>query len=147
MAMFKVNIGASFPGTCEQAFQFYKSVFGGEFLEFLRIGDDPYTKANSPKEEHGKVAFVDLQLGNVIFGAADAPADAVNSLVAGNMLSISVQPDSKAEADRIFKGLAEGAKVVTKMTDYPWGYIGSVTDKFGISWGVWYIPPPPGKLE
>jgi PhnB protein len=143
--MIKANIGASFPGTCEKAFNFYKSVFGGEFLDFLRIGDDPYTKANSPIEDHGKVAFVALKIGDVIFGAADAPADAISSLVEGNMLSISVQPDSKAEADRLFKGLAEGAKAVTEMVDYPWGYIGSVTDKFGINWGVWYIPPPPAK--
>jgi PhnB protein len=139
--MTTVSIGARFPGTCEQAFQFYKSVFGGEFLAFLRIGDDPYTKAHSPKEEHGKVAFVALQLGNVIFGADDAPADAINSLVEGNMLSISVQPDSKSEADRLFKKLAVGCRASTKMTDYPWGYIGSVTDKYGINWGVWYQPP------
>jgi PhnB protein len=143
--MFKVNIGSSFPGTCEQAFNFYKSVFGGEFLDFIRIGDDPYTKANSPKEEHGKVAFVALQLGDVIFGGADAPSGAMSQLTPGNMLSISVQPDSRKEADRIFQGLAAEGKVTTEMTDYPWGYIGSIADNYGINWGVWYIPPAEKK--
>jgi PhnB protein len=139
--MFKVDIGARFPGTCEQAFNFYKSVFGGEFLDFIRIGDDPYTKANSPIEEHGKVAFVALQLGNVIFGGDDALAGTASSLVAGNMLGVSVEPDTKAEADRLFKDLAAGSKASTEMVDYPWGYIGTVTDKYGINWTVWYQPP------
>jgi PhnB protein len=139
--MFKVNIGASFPGTCEKAFNFYKSVFGGEFLDFLRIGDDPYTKANSPKEEHGKVAFVALQLGNVIFGGADGPEDIAGQMTPGNMLGISVQPDTKKEADRLFKALAAGGKVTAEMADYPWGYIGSIADNYGINWTVWHIPP------
>jgi uncharacterized glyoxalase superfamily protein PhnB len=52
--MFKANIGARFPGTCEKAFNFCRSVFGGEFLDFIRIGDDPYTKANSPKRSTGR---------------------------------------------------------------------------------------------
>jgi PhnB protein len=143
--MFKVNIGARFPGTCEQAFRFYMSVFGGEFLEFLRIGDDPYTKAHSPKEEHGKMAFVSLQLGNVIFGGDDAPENIAGQLTPGNMLGISVEPDTKKEADRLFKALAAGGKATMEMTDYPWGYIGSVTDKFGINWTVWYMPPRPEK--
>jgi PhnB protein len=140
--MFKVNVGASFPGTCEKAFNFYKSVFGGEFLDFVRIGDDPYTKANSPKEEHGKVAFVALHLGDVIFGGADAPENSAGQLTPGNMLGISVQPDTKAEADRLFKALAAGGKVTAEMVDYPWGYIGSIADDYGINWTVWYIPPP-----
>ncbi len=143
--MLRVDIGARFPGTCEEAFNFYKSVFGGEFLDFIRIGDDPFTKANSPEEEHGKVAFVALQLGNVIFGADDAPEAQMKQMTPGNMLSISVEPDSKKEADRIFKGLSAKGKVTAPMTDYPWGYIGSVLDNFGVNWGVWYKPPPPAK--
>lgn len=142
--MRRVDIGARFPGTCEQAFNFYKSVFGGEFLDLVRIGDDPYTKANSAKEEHGKVAFVALQLGNVIFGADDAPEDSAGQLIPGNMLSIGVEPDTNEEADKLFKGLAAGARVTTAMADYPWGYIGSVTDKFGISWTIWRKPPQQG---
>jgi PhnB protein len=142
--MFKVNIGASFPGTCEQAFNFYRSVFGGEFLDFIRIGDDPYTKANSPKEDHGKVAFVALHLGDVTFGGADAPSGDMSQLTPGNMLGISVQPDSKKEADSLFKALSTGGKVTSEMTDYPWGYIGTIADDYGINWTVWYIPPRQG---
>jgi PhnB protein len=141
--MIRTDIGIRFPGTCEKAFNFYQSVFGGEFLAFIRIGDDPYTKANSPKKEHGKVAFVALQLGNVILGGDDAPEDQMKQLVPGNMLGIGVEPDSKKEADRLFKGLSAGGKVTAEMTDYPWGYIGSIQDKFGVAWTVWYKPPPP----
>ena len=143
--MLKTGIGLRFPGTCEKAFNFYKSVFGGEFIDFIKIGDDPYTRENSPKEEHGKVAYIALQLGNVIIGGDDAPDADMKQLSSGNMLSIGVMPDSKKEADRIFKGLAAGSKSITEMTDYPWGYIGSVLDKYGINWGVWYQPPPPAK--
>ena len=57
------------------------------------------------------------------------------------MMSIGLIPDSKKEADRIFKGLAAGARAITEMADYPWGYIGSVLDQYGVNWGVWYQPP------
>ena len=100
-----------------------------------------HTRENSPKEEHGKVAYVALQLGNVIIGGDDAPEADIKQLSSGNMLSIGEMPDSKKEADRIFKGLAVGSKSITEMTDYPWGYIGSVLDKYGVNWGVWYQPP------
>ena len=139
--MLKTGIGLRFPGTCEKAFNFYKSVFGGEFIDFIKIGDDPYTRENSPKEEHGKVAYVALQLGNVIIGGDDAPEADIKQLSSGNMLSIGVIPDSKKEADRIFKGLSAGARAITEMADYPWGYIGSVLDQYGVNWGVWYQPP------
>jgi PhnB protein len=137
----KINIGLRFPGTCEEAFKFYRSVFLSEYLDFIRIGDDPYTKANSPEEDHGKMAYVALQIGNVIIGGDDAPGSAKMQPVPGNILSVSIEPDSKIEADRLFKGLSLGGKVSMEMTDYPWGYIGSVTDRFGVNWGVWYIPP------
>ena len=143
--MLKTGIGLRFPGTCEKAFNFYKSVFGGEFLEFIRIGDNPYTRENSPKEEHGKVAYVSLQLGNVIIGGDDAPEVQMKEMVPGNMLGISVEPDSKKEADKLFKALAAGGKAITEMTDYPWGYIGNILDKYGVNWGVWYKPPQPEK--
>ena len=143
--MFKTSIGMSFPGTCEKAFNFYKSVFGGEFMGFAKIGDDAYTKEHSPKEEHGKVAFVALQVGDMIIGAADAPESDIKQLTTGNTLSIALMPDSKKEADELFKKLSAGGKVTAEMTDYPWGYIGSLTDKFGVGWGVWYQPPPPPK--
>jgi PhnB protein len=143
--MLTTGIGLRFPGTCEEAFNFYKSVFGGEFLDFIKIGDDPYTRENSPKEEHDKVAYVALQLGNVIIGGDDAPDSDIKQLSSGNMLSIGVLPDSKKEADRIFKELAVGSKAVTEMVDYPWGYIGSVQDKYEVNWNIWYKPPPPEK--
>ncbi len=142
--MLTTGIGLRFPGTCEKAFNFYKSVFGGEFIDFIKIGDDPYTKENSPKEEHGKMAYAALQLGNVIIGGDDAPDSDMKQLSSGNMLSIGVMPDSKNEVDRIFNALAEGGKVTTKPTEYPWGYLGGLTDKFGVTWGVWYRPPREG---
>ena len=139
--MLTTGIGLRFPGTCEEAFNFYKSVFNVEFINLTKIGDDPYTRENSPKEEHGKVAYVALQVGNVIIGGDDAPEADMKQLTAGNMVSIGVLPDSKDEVDRIFNALAVGGKVTTKPTEYPWGYLGSLTDKFGIGWGVWYVPP------
>jgi PhnB protein len=143
--MITTGIGLRFPGTCEMAFNFYKSVFGGEFLGFVRIGDDPYTRENSPKEDHGKVAYVALQLGNVIIGGDDVPDSDLKQLSSGNMLSIGVLPDSREEADRIFKGLSAESKTITEMVDYPWGYIGGVQDKYGVNWNVWFKPPPSEK--
>jgi PhnB protein len=140
--MLKTGIGIRFPGTCEKAFNFYKSVFGGEFIDFIKIGDDPYTRENSPKEEHGKVAYVALQVGNMIIGADDAPDSAIKQLTSGNMLSIGLVPDSKKEADRLFKALSASGNITSAPTEYPWGYLGGLIDKFGISWGVWYRPPP-----
>lgn len=141
----KCGIGISFPGTCEKAFNFYKSVFGGEFIGFTKIGEDPYTRENSPKEEHGKVAYVALQVGDMLIGGDDAPDSAITQLTPGSMLSIGLLPDSKGEVDRIFQALSVDGSDIEKPTEYPWGYLGSLTDKFGIRWGVWFIPPPQEK--
>jgi PhnB protein len=143
--MVEVSLGLTFPGTCEQAFNFYKSVFGVEFLGIIRLGDDPYTAANTPKAEHGSVAGVAIKLGDIVIGGADTTPSSGQKVTHGNAISIIVEPDNKAEADRYFHALAAGGKIITQITDFPWGYYGSLTDKFGISWVAWYKPPQPPK--
>ncbi len=133
--MLKTGIELSFPGTWEKAFNFYKSIFGVEFIGFIKIGDDPYTRENSYKEEHGKATCVALQLGNVIIVGDEAPGADIKQVSSGNMMSIGIVPDSKEKANRIFNGLAEGARAIKKMADYPLGYIGSVLDQYVVNWG------------
>jgi len=138
--MVKVNIGLTFPGTCEQAFNLYKSVFGGEFIEFIRNGDHAYTAENTPKEHHSKIAYVAMKIGEMLIEGDDTIESPANKVVTGNNLGITIVNETKFEADRIYKALSPGAKTQYPMTDYPWGYLGGVVDKFGVKWTVWYKP-------
>jgi PhnB protein len=141
--MITVSIGLTFPGTCEQAFKLYKSVFGGEFIELIRYGDNAYTAENTPKEHHAKIAYVAFKIGDTLLEGDDTIESPSNKVVTGNNVGITVVADSKKAADGFFKGLAQGARTQSPMTDYPWGYIGGVVDKFGVKWTTWYKPPRP----
>jgi PhnB protein len=135
------SFGLTFPGTCEQAFTFYKSVFGGEFTDFIRYSEDPTTDSGTPNKDKNKIAYVELPLGGIRLYGDDTLENSGVKITPGNNMSVTIEPDNKKEADRIFKELSAGSKVTMPLTDLPWGYCGGLVDKFGVKWGVWYKPP------
>ena len=119
---------------------FYKSVFGGELTQIVRFKDMPMEGVSISKEDENKVMHVGLSIGkdNVLM-ATDTLPSLEQKLVQGNNFYISIHPDNKKEADRIFKALSAGGMVEMPMADQPWGdYYGSLKDKFGVQWMVNY---------
>ena len=141
--MAKLNTYVNYPGTAEEAFEFYKSVFGGEFVSVTRFGDMPMEGVTVPEEDKNKMMHIGLVIGDGAYlMASDALESLGHSLVQGNNVHISVHPDSREEADRIFSGLSAGGNVEMPIADQAWGdYYGSFKDKFGVGWMVNYSPP------
>lgn len=140
--MVQLNPYLNFAGNAEEAFKFYKSVFGGELTQIIRFKDMPMPGATIPKEEANKVMHVGLPIAkDQVLMASDLPESLGQKLVPGNNVYISVHPDSKAEATRIFNGLSAGGTIEMAIADQPWGdYWGSFKDKFGVQWMVNYHP-------
>ncbi len=137
-----INPYLNFPGTTEQAFNFYKSVFGGAFTTLQRFKDTPEgDKLGAAVQE--QIMHVSLPIGQgYILMGSDAPAEMGFSLKQGNNCYIAISPDSKEEATRIFNGLSAGGKIEMELQDTFWGaYYGSFTDKFGVCWMVNYAKP------
>jgi PhnB protein len=139
---FKLNPYLNFDGNAEAAFNFYKSVFGGEFAGgIMKMSSAPGTE-NLPDDEKERVMHVSLPLNNgQTLMASDIVPSMGHKLTQGNNVYLSLHPDSKEEADRLFNALAEGGNVEMPMADQFWGdYFGSLVDKFGIGWMVNYNP-------
>jgi PhnB protein len=141
--MTKVNTYLNFAGNAEEAFNFYKSVFGGEFTSVIRFRDMPMEGVEIPKADEGKMMHIALPIGkNFLLQASDALESLGQKLMPGNNVIISLQAESKEEADRLFTGLSAGGKVEMPMADQVWGdYYGSFTDKFGVHWMIDYTYP------
>ena len=138
--MAKLNTYLNFAGNTEEAFNFYKSVFGGKFTSVVRFKDMPMEGVNIPKEDKNKIMHIGLPIGkdNVLM-ATDTLESLGQKLVHGNNVYISVHPKSKEEADRIFNALSKGGKIEMPIAYQPWGdYYGSFKDKFGVQWMVNY---------
>lgn len=137
----KVNTYLNFAGNTQEAFNFYKSVFGGEFSSLVRFQDMPIEGVNIPKEDQDKIMHIGLQIGENTLMATDALESLGQKLVQGNNVYISIHPNSKEEADRIFHSLAEGGIIEMPIANQVWGdYYGSLKDKFGVNWMVNYSP-------
>lgn len=138
--MTTVNIYLNFSGNCEEAFLFYKSVFGGEFSYLGRFKDMPKQDGmpELPKEMENQIIHIGLPISNeTILMGSDTCKEWTPEHIIGNNFSISVSVDSKEEADRIFNALSVGGTVQCPMADAFWGdYYGQFTDKFGINWMV-----------
>lgn len=134
-----INPYLNFNGKTEEAFIFYKSVFGGEFQVLQRIKDTPES-SNFPPGEQNRVMHVSLPIGkNTQLMASDILESMGHKLTIGNNFSISVSAESEKEADKIFNGLAAGGKVTMPLEKAFWGaYFGMLTDKFGVKWMVSY---------
>lgn len=136
--MATVNTYLTFNGNCEEAFNFYKSVFGGDFAYIGRFGEMPEGDGYSvPEADKNKIMHVGLPIGNTILMGSDTGGDWAAKLIEGNNFSVSVNTESKEEADRIFNGLAAEGQITMPMENTFWGaYFGMLTDKFGIQWMV-----------
>jgi PhnB protein len=138
--MTTVNVYLTFIGNCEDAFSFYKSVFGGEFQYVGRFKDMPQQEGMPPmpKEAEEKIMHISLPISKeTVLMGSDAGGEWAQSLTVGNNFSVSITTDSKEEADRLFAGLSDGGKVTMPLAKAFWGsYFGMFTDKFGISWMV-----------
>lgn len=139
----KLNAYLNFAGDAEAAFAFYKSVFGGEFTALVRFKDMPMEGFALPKADENKIMHIGLPIGKGdILMASDTLESLGQKLVPGNNVYLSFHPDSKEEADKIFKGLSAGGKIGMPIAVQPWGdYYGHFTDKFGIQWMVNYSAP------
>ncbi len=136
--MAAVNPYLTFAGNCEEAFNFYKSVFGGEFAFIGKFKDMPPTDGMTcPPSEGEKIMHVSLPIGNTVIMGSDSSEAFGQTTVVGNNFSVSINTDSKEEADKLFNGLSAGGQVSMPMNQTFWGaYFGMFTDKFGINWMV-----------
>ena len=136
--MAQVNVYLNFPGNAEEAFEFYRSVFGGEFASVVRFKDMPMEGFDVPKADEDKVMHIGLPIGDgQVLMASDVIESMGQSLTQGNNVYVSVHPDSREEADRIFNALSAGGEIEMPIADQVWGdYYGSFTDKFGTRWMV-----------
>lgn len=135
----KVNPYLNFDGNAEEAFNFYKSVFGGDFIANMKMGDAPDME-KLPKEERMRTMHISLPLSeDTILMASDTVPSMGHTLKQGNNNYISIHPTSKEEADRLFNGLSKDGTIEMPMEMQFWGdYFGSFIDKFGIHWMINY---------
>ncbi len=136
--MKSINPYLNFPGNTEEAFNFYKKNFGGDFLGgIFRFRDTPDAeKMNDADKE--KIMHIALKMGesNTIM-ATDALESMGFKVTFGNNFYISIDAESKEEADKLFNGLSDSGKIEMKMGDQFWGdYFGSLVDKFGVRWMI-----------
>jgi len=138
--MMVINTYLNFEGNTEEAFNFYKSVFGTEFASLVRFRDMPMEGVNIPDRDAGKIMHIGLPLGkDQMLMASDVLGSIGQKLTMGNNVHLSLHPDSRAEADRLFNALSAGGKVYMPMADQPWGdYWGNFMDKFGVHWMINY---------
>ncbi len=129
----------NFNGNTEEAFNFYKSVFGGEFLALMRFSDNDACGPIAENDKN-KIMHIALPLGDgTVLMATDALESMGQKVVFGNNIYIALSPDSKEETDRLFNGLSEGGKIEMPMQDMFWGdYFGTCADKFGVQWMFTY---------
>lgn len=136
--MATTNTYLNFNGNCEEAFNFYKSVFGGEFTYLGRFGDMPESEEYKvPETEKNKIMHVGLPIGTSILMGSDTGGEWAPSFVQGNNFSVSITAFNKQEADTLFIKLSIGGHITMPLDNTFWGdYFGMLTDKFGINWMV-----------
>jgi PhnB protein len=133
----------NFAGNAEEALKFYEKALGGELTPFVRFKDMPIEGVEIPDEDQDKVMHVGLRVGDdQMIMASDTLESLGQKLVMGNNAYISLHPDSKEEADRLFAALSEDGTVEMPMADQVWGdYFGSFKDQFGVQWMINYAKP------
>ncbi len=140
--MTKMNVYLNFSGNAEEAFNFYRSVLGGDFRSVVRFKDMPVPGSTLAPEDENKIAHIALPVGDETLMASDAPQSMGFEVKFGNNSYVSLHPESREEADRIFKALSEGGQVEMPIADQVWGdYYGSLKDRYGVQWMVDYTYP------
>ena len=136
-----LNTYLTFGGNCREAFEFYRSVFGGEFTSFQTFADAP-PDMGVPEAEKDRVMHVSLPIGSSVLMGSDSASGFGPPLVVGNNFSIAVEATSKAHCDEMFAGLSAGGTVLMPLQETFWGaYYGLWTDRFGINWMANYTLP------
>lgn len=129
-----------FNGNAEEAFHFYRSVFGGEFTSLIRFKEMAFANQPGAEKEANKIMHIALPIGNGSFlMGSDTPEFMGRQNERENRSKISVLAESKAEADHIFNGLSAGGEIEMPMEESPWGsYFGMFRDKYGFEWMINY---------
>ena len=130
-----INPHINFNGNAEEAFEFYRSVFGGEFTRIVRFKDLPGAEAKVASHEMNKIMNISLPVGQNFLIANDVPESMGRVSENENRSKISISAESREEADKLFVGLSAGGDVEMPIGDSPWGtYFGMFRDKYGIEW-------------
>ena len=139
--MAQINPHINFNGNAEEAFTFYKSVFGGEFAKIMRFKDMASAEFPVPENEANKIMHIELPIGMNILMANDVPESMGQVNENENRSKIYIGAESRDEADKLFSGLSAGGNIEVPIDDSPWGsYFGMFRDKFGIEWMVEFNP-------
>ena len=145
--MAQINPHINFNGNAEEAFTFYKSVFGGEFLKIIRFKDISSPEFPVPEHEANKIMHIALPIGKNFLMANDVPESMGPTNENENRSKILIRAESKEEADKLFNGLSAGGQIEAPIGDSPWGsYFGMFRDKYGIEWMVEFDPKYNGEF-
>jgi PhnB protein len=144
--MASINPHINFNGNAEEAFNFYKSVFGGEFAKVVRFKDLASADFPVAEKEENKIMHIALPVGkNSMLMANDVPEIMGRTNENENRSKIVISAESKEEADKLFNGLSVGGQIEMPITDSPWGsYFGMFRDKYGIEWMLNFDPKDKG---
>ena len=141
-----INPHINFNGNAEEAFLFYKSVFGGEFAMVMHFKDMGSPENPIPENEANKIMHIALPIGKNILMGNDVPESMGSVSENENRSKIAISAESKEEADKLFNGLSAGGNIEYPIGDSPWGsYFGMFRDKFGIEWMVDFDPKYKGQ--
>lgn len=136
-----INPHINFNGNAEEAFNFYKSVFGGEFLKIVRFKDLSTKEHPIDESEADKIMHISLPIGNNFLMANDVPAFMGKVNENENRSKIVINAESREEAGKLFNGLSDGGTVEFPLGDSPWGsYFGMFRDRYGIEWMIDFNP-------
>jgi PhnB protein len=137
--MAQINPYINFNGNAEEAFLFYKSVFGGEFRQVTRFKEMESAEFPIPESEANKIMHITLPIGQNVLMGNDVPEFMGKVNENENRSKIAISTESKEEADKLFNGLSAGGTIEFPISDSPWGsYFGMFRDKYGIEWTVDY---------
>lgn len=143
----QINPHINFNGNAEEAFIFYKSVFGGEFAKIMRFKDLSIPGFAVPENEANKIMHIALPIGKSVLMGNDVPEIMGRTNENENRSKIVISAESKEEADKLFNGLSAGGQIEMPIADSPWGsYFGMFRDKYGIEWMVDYDPNYKGQI-
>ena len=135
--MAQINPHINFNGNAEEAFNFYKSVFGGEFKKIIRFKELSGPEFQVTEHEANKIMYIALPVGKNILIGNDVPEIMGRTNENENRSKISISAESREEAERLFNGLSKGGNIEMPMSDSPWGpYFGMFRDRYGIEWIV-----------
>ena len=137
--MVLINPHVNFNGNAEEAFMFYKSVFGGEFTKITRLKDLASAEFPVSEVDADKIMYIALPIGNNVLIGNDVPSFMGKVNENENRSKIAIETQTKQEADQLFKGLSEGGTIEMPMVVSPWGtYFGMFRDKYRIEWTITY---------